>query len=103
MAIATDLQVQTYCDTRVRVRAEAVRALVTAFTDDKGAIDDVYAACAQQTPTWSDNRHDGPPHLAAPGDVLAYNAFITTHLAAITGDGNYAALLKLCVRPAAGT
>jgi cephalosporin hydroxylase len=100
MALATNQQVQAYSDQRVRVRAEAFRALVEACADDKLAIDDVYAACSQPSPTWTDGRTDGVPHLAAPSDILAYNELITSFAAWVAAEGNYAVVQKLCVNPA---
>ena len=101
MAAATDQQVQTYVDTRVRVRAEQIRALYLSCKDDKGLIDDVYTALTEPTPTWTDRRTDGPPHLLTPADVLAWNAFVTAWIALIEGAeaGDYAAVLKACVQP----
>lgn len=98
MANATDQQVQTFVDRRVRVRAEQVRALVLALNDDISVIDDVYNAL-NTNPTWTDDRDDGPPHLLAPSDVLAYNSFIHDILTSITGNGQYPVILKACVRP----
>jgi hypothetical protein len=100
MATATNQQVQVFSDTRVRVRCESIRSLVGAVNDDKAEIDDVYAACAQQSPTWTDNRADGPPHLLGPQDILAYNAFISDLQTFINGNANYAIVEKACVRPA---
>jgi hypothetical protein len=110
MAIATDKQVQIYVDQRLRVRAESFRALVNAIRDDKSAIDDIYAACAQQTPTWTDTRTDGPPRLLTPQDVLVFNAFISVFDKVILGTatlqdvadlhGNFAVFQSACVRPA---
>lgn len=77
MAIATDQQVQTYVDQRVRPRCEQLRALALSVDDDKATLDDIYAALTQETPTWSDTRTDAPPHLLLPSDVLAWNTFIT--------------------------
>lgn len=85
MAIATDQQVQTYANERIRVRAEQFRSLVNACRDDKLAIEDVYAACAQQNPTWADNRTDGPPTLLTPQDVLVYNTVLFMFLALADG------------------
>ena len=96
---ATNAQVQAFVDQRVRVRAEQIRALVLALQDDRAAIDDVYAACAAQSPTWTDDRTDGPPHLLAPSDVLAYNTFAADVITALTGDAQYSVVLKACVRP----
>lgn len=73
---ATDQQVQQYVNERIRPRAEQLRALLNAITDDKAAMDDVYAACNQVTPTWADTRTDGPPHLLVPADVLQYDAIL---------------------------
>lgn len=99
MPLATDQQVQQYVDERVRVRAEECRALLNALLDDKAAIDDVYAACSQTTPTWVDTRDDGPPHLLAPSDVLSYNAFITALIPNIRDAADYPNIAKACVRP----
>ena len=109
MPAASDQQVQQYVNERVRARAEQVRALIDSLADDKAAIDDVYAACAQAAPTWTDARTDGPPKLLTPQDVLAYNAYISKLIlvfdgSATTADvaelhGNQAAVLAACVRP----
>jgi hypothetical protein len=99
MANATDAQVQNYVNGRVRPFAEKTRSLVIAITDNIGAIDDVYAALTVGSPTWADNRTDGPPHLLAPSDVLAINAFWVDIKAAMLAHGSYPAVLKACVRP----
>jgi hypothetical protein len=106
---ASDVQVQAFADQRVRVRAEQFRALANAFRDDKAAIDDVYAACAQQSPTWADNRTDGPPKLLTPQDVLVFNAFASLLLKCVDGTAtlqdvadlhsNLAVFQAACVRP----
>ncbi len=100
MTAATNAQVQSYSDQRVRPRCEQIRALYLACKDDKAAIDDVYTALTEQSPTWKDNRSDSPPHLLAPADVLAWNAFITAFVGLIEGTeaGDYATVLKACVR-----
>jgi hypothetical protein len=97
--LATDQQVQQYVNERVRVRAEQCRALLNSLLDDKSAIDDVYAACNQGTPTWTDVRIDGPPHLLAPADVLSYNAFITALIPNIRDAADYPTIVRACVRP----
>src|SRR5690348_1550138 len=102
MPIATDQQVQTYVDQRVRPRCEQIRSLLLAMQADKQAIDDVFAALTQSSPTWVDNRTDGPPHLLAPSDVLAWNTFITDAIAAFNGDAQLPIVLKACVRPVTG-
>lgn len=112
MAIATDVQVQHYADERVRVRAEQCRALINAMRDDKAAIDDVYAACTQQSPTWVDGRTDGPPRLLTAQDILVFNAFISLFLKCIDGTAvtqdvndmhtNLSVFQSACVRPLNG-
>lgn len=106
---ATNQQVQTYVSNRIRVRAEQFRALVNSFRDDKAAIDDVYAACAQQSPTWTDTEAGGPPKLLTPQDVLVFNAFASLFLACVDGTAtaqnvadlhaNLAVFQAACVRP----
>ena len=108
MAVATDQQVQTYANERIRVRAEQFRALVNACRDDKLALEDVYAACVQQNPTWTDNRTDGPPVLLTPQDVLTYNTILFMMLALVDGTltnenkaefaANWATFQQACVR-----
>ncbi len=99
MAAATDQQVQQFVNERVRVRSEQIRALVLAMQDDKNSIDDVYSACAQESPTWTDQRSDGPPHLLAASDVIGYNAFITYAIPNLNTAADYPTILKACVRP----
>lgn len=96
---ANDQQVQQYVNERIRVRAEQCRALLNSLVDDKAAIDEVYAACAAQNPTWTDQRTDGPPALLTPNDVLAYNSFITALIPNIRDAADYPAVAKACVRP----
>lgn len=108
MAIATDQQVQTYVNERLRIRAEQFRELVESCRDDKIAIEDVFEACNQQNPTWADNRNDGPPKLLTPQDVLAYNTILFMFLALVDGTltnenkghfaGNWAGFQEACVR-----
>ncbi len=102
MAIATDVQVQQFVNQRLRVRSEQIRALVLALQDDKASIDDVYAACAQESPTWTDQRIDGPPHLLVSADVLSYNSFITAAITNLHDAADYPTVLKACVRPVNG-
>lgn len=98
MAKATDQQVQDYANARIRVRCEQIRDLLIAMEDDKSAIDDVYAAMAD-SPTWEDTRSDGPPHLLTPGDVLAWNTFLSDMITAMRGNAQLPIILKSCVRP----
>lgn len=113
MANANDAQMQVYCDTRIRPRAEAFRLLVAQCTDDKNNITDEYARGVSAS-AWADNRTDGPPHLlksgnsASPDDILNYNGLLTTFLALIAGTataqnvtdfpGQWAVLQRACVR-----
>src|SRR6476469_4300766 len=99
MAAATNAQVQTFVNERVRPHAEQIRALFLAIQDDKAVIDDIYNALNVQSPTWSDSRTDGPAHLLAASDVLGYNALITDLITLISGHGQYPVILKACVRP----
>lgn len=112
---ATDVQMQAYCDQRIRVRAQQLRQLFNQMTDDKASIGDEYARANSLT-AWNDARTDGPPHLlqsgdnANPDDVLNYNALITSLLAIINGTGqasdmttvhgNWSVLMNACVQPA---
>lgn len=92
MAAATNAQMQTFADGRIRVRAEQLRALINSFRDDKAVIDDVYARATSAT-AWADARTDGPPRLlqsgnsANPDDFLNYNALISALLSIIDGQG----------------
>jgi hypothetical protein len=96
---ATDRQMQDYCDQRIRVRAEQVRALLAAMQDDKAAIDDVYARASDANSPWADARTDGPPHLLVSSDILSYNTFIMDLIAAIQNDAQWPVVYKACVRP----
>lgn len=106
---ATDQQVQTYADTRIRPRAEQFRSLVAACADDASVIGDVFDAVNQPSPTWTDSRTDGPPHLLVPSDVLTYNAVTALFAKFIAGTAtigdsqqfaaNWPIFQKACVRP----
>ncbi len=106
MAEATDIQMQTYCDQRVRVFAEQARALYLSAKDHKAAIDDIYSRAAG-TNRWNDSRSDGPPHLlqagnsANPDDALNFNAFLSSLITFFeaTEAANWAVLQRACVRP----
>jgi hypothetical protein len=94
---ATDQQVQTFVNERLRPFAEKARALYLLSKDHRAAIDDVYANVAAGSPTWTDNRTDGPPHLLVPNDVLAMNSFMAALNTFIEGNAEYAIILKACV------
>ncbi len=107
MAEATNAQMQTYADTRLRVFAEAARAIYLAAKDHKAAIDDVYAR-ASGSNRWNDARSPlDPPHLlqagnsASPDDFLNFNGFITDLITFFetTDAAAWAVLLRACVRP----
>lgn len=98
MAIATDVQVQKFVNERMRRHMEQAMRLLAAFQEDLSVIEDIYNACNQQSPTWTDVRPDGPPHLVTPNDVLAYNTFITDIVAAINGNGQLTVVRRACVQ-----
>lgn len=120
MAQATDQQMQSYCDQRIRVRAEQLRGLLNQLTDDKANIGDEYTR-ATSVSRWNDARTDGPPHLlqsgnsANPDDLLNYNAWASAFLNLLNGtsvaNGStvaadaatlrsaWAVLMAACVRP----
>lgn len=123
MPVATDQQMQAYCDQRIRPRAELLRLLLSAITDDAASITDEYARAVSAT-AWADARTDGPPHLlqsgnsANPDDLLNYNALIvalanlingtsvangsTVAADAATLHSNWSVLMRACVRPVGG-
>lgn len=117
MPAATDQQMQTFADQRIRPFAELFRALHGRAVDDAAAIGDEFTRAANG-PLWADARTDGPPHLlasgpgASPDDLTNYNALVValnTILAgtntaqdaanAATVRANYAVLMRACVRP----
>ena len=121
MAEATDQQMQTFANERVRPRAEQARALFNALRDDKAALTDVYDR-ADGGAAWNDNRTDGPPKLLASQDMLVYNTIVVQLLnilegtesgteaqinaqrAAYIGDlrANWPVFQQACVRPPQG-
>lgn len=98
MAAATDQQVQTFVNERFRPFAESVRAVYLMAKTNRAQMDDIYNALNVPTPTWADGRMDGPPHLLAPSDVLAWNSFMVDLIAAIEGNGQWPIIQKACVR-----
>jgi hypothetical protein len=95
---ASDVQVQTFVDSRIRPRCEQIRALLLAINDDIASIGDVYAALTQQNPTWTDQRKDGVPHLMVSSDVLAVNAILHDLQTAIQNNSQLPIVLLGCVR-----
>lgn len=82
MPEATDIQMQHFCDDRIRPFAEDWALLIARAREHKLAIDDAYSR-ASGANAWNDARTDGPPHLMqagnsqSPDDVLAFNALIS--------------------------
>lgn len=98
MAAANDAQVQQFVNERIRPRCEQIRGLLNSLTDDIAAIDDVYAALTAQSPTWTDQRTDAPPHLLTGSDVLAINSILNDLKTAINGNAQLPIVRKACVR-----
>ncbi len=108
---ATDQQMQAYCDTRLRVRAEELRAAILGLRDDIAAITDVYDR-ALNGPAWNDARTDGPPSLLEGQDILVYNAVANILVKCIDGtatlqevsdlNANWPVFQSACVRPVSG-
>jgi hypothetical protein len=96
---ATDQQVQQFSDQRIRPHCELIRNIAVLFDDDIASIDDIYNALNVGSPTWTDGRTDGPPHLLSPSDVLAINTFLHDIRDAIKNHAQYPIVLKACVRP----
>jgi hypothetical protein len=105
MAIASDPQVQSFCDTTVRPRCAAIRDLYLALQEDKARFDDIYANITQGSPSWTDSG-SALPHHATTGDILAWNTFITAFIAFVNGTATatdsqnaaaqYPVVRKLC-------
>lgn len=93
---ATNEQVQTFVNERLRPFAERARALYLLSVDHRAAIDDVYENLTT-SPTWTDDRTDGPPHLLVPNDVLAMNSFMAAFNTFVEGNAEWAIILKACV------
>jgi hypothetical protein len=108
VAQATNGQMQSYADQRIRVRAQTWRNFIAALRDDKAGIDSVYERAVSAN-AWSDARSDGPPKLLANQDILSYNSFITLLLKLVdTGltaqevtdlRAQLAPVLTTCVNP----
>lgn len=71
MAKATNEQVQTFSDTHVRQRCEAIMLTLLQMEQDLASITDVYNNLTDN-PTWADSRRD-VTHQATPTDILAIN------------------------------
>jgi hypothetical protein len=110
--VATNQQMQSYADGRIRPFAESIRSLLAQAQDNVTAIADEFSR-SSSGPIWNDARADGPPHLLAagpgssPDDVSNFNAFLvafinlcTTSAAnSISGmSGQYGVLQRACVR-----
>jgi hypothetical protein len=107
MAEATNQQMQSFANERIRVRAEQCRTIVNAMRDDKASIDSVYER-AVGVNAWNDERTDGPPKLLTSQDLLTYNSVITLFLKCIDGtatlqdiadlNANWPVFQSACVR-----
>lgn len=95
---ATDQQVQTFVNERFRPFAELARNLYLLSTDHIAVIGDVYDNVNAGSPTWTDNRTDGPPHLLTPADVLAWNTFMVNFNTFVAANAQWPTILKACVR-----
>ena len=95
---ATNQQVQTFANERVRPWSELMRSVYLLAKDHKANLGDVYDNLTN-SPNWTDSRTDGPPHLLVPNDILAFNTFITDIIAAIEGNAQWPIIQKACVRP----
>jgi hypothetical protein len=108
MPEATNQQVQSFCDTRIRPRAEQFRTIIAALRDDQAVIADVYQNANDAASTFADNRTDGPPHLLQKSDVLVFNAISVLLLKVIDGTAvtadvqqiaaNWPVFMQACVR-----
>jgi hypothetical protein len=115
MAVATDAQMQAYCDQRLRPRMEQTRDLFFRAEDDASAIGEVFERASSGT-IWNDARIDGPPTMLASGGaadpdfIEQYNIFLIRLDQLKTGTFNnvgeanqlatlYAVLVDACVRP----
>jgi hypothetical protein len=102
MAEANVQQIQQFANERVRPHSELARQLVLAFDSDRASIDDIYQALNGSQAGWVDGRTDGPPHLLAASDVLAFNQFAEDVRTFMKAHGQYAVVLKACVRAPQG-
>lgn len=82
MAAATNDQVQHFMDERVRVSCEEILLWILKRQNDAANLDDVYENL-NNSPTWTDGRTSGVPHLAVPQDFFAWNTFIQGLLAVV--------------------
>lgn len=99
---ATNQQVQTYVDSRMRPSCTEIILWVLRRQADKATVDDIYNSLTP-SPTWTDSNPNNSAHAAQPNDVLAWNTFIVNLLQIIAGpapvvvdnDGGAAAALAL--------
>jgi hypothetical protein len=99
---ASNLQIQQFVDQRIRPHAELARQLALVLDSDIASIDDVYNALNVPSPTWTDSRTDGPPHLLTPSDVLAINTFMHDIRDAIKNHPQWPIVQKACVHAPLG-
>lgn len=97
MPITEEQQCQQWSDEVTRPLCEATRSLLAAYDDWHNRFGDLYAYL-NGTPTWEDNRTDGPPHAVLASDLLAINTFVENMRTAISGDAQLPIVLKVCAR-----
>jgi hypothetical protein len=107
---ASNVQVQNFSDQVARPLSEQARALYLSCKAFTASFTDLYNNLTS-SPTWIDGRTDGPPHLAAPSDLLAFNTFAVGFIAFIengstatmsNGSAQYPVVQNLCVRSVIG-
>lgn len=104
MADATNIQIQNWCNSRLRPHAALARSLVLAFLDDIASIAQVYAAL-------TDTQNPNPPFVDSAtttvyslqaSDILAFNAFMNDISTAMKNHASYPIVLAACVNPPQG-
>lgn len=115
MAEATNTQMQTFCDARIRPFAEDMRDIFDKGQDHFSAIGEVFERATSGN-EWMDARTDGPPTMlnsggdADPDDVENFNLILVRleqlrlGTFANVGEANqfaslYTVLLRAVVRP----
>ena len=89
MAAATNLQVQNYSDQKVRPLCEQFVQFVSNLQLALAQMTDINANL-MSSPTWTDTRTDGPPHLAQPSDLLTIAAAAAAFGRVLSGVGTAA-------------
>lgn len=79
----SDTQIQNSFDQDVRPACNSFVALMQKAAQFSASNGDLYAAISGSS--WTDQRSDGPPHLAAKTDWYAFNTFVVAFQALIAG------------------